>query len=36
MSELESTTLHVIPIKKRVESTRENEIPEKFTGEEKG
>ena len=24
MSELESTTLHVIPIKKRVEGTREN------------
>lgn len=36
MSELESTTLHVIPIKKRVEGTRENEIPEKFMGEEKG
>ena len=36
MSELKSTTLHVIPIKKRVDGTRENEIPEKFMGGEKG
>lgn len=34
MSELESTALHAISIK-RGEGARENEIPEKFMGEEK-